>query len=46
MDVHLKDMKATYGNIVLLSLIEQVLIPLNRFLSGDTTPCRMTTFVT
>ena len=29
MEVDLKDMKATYGNIVLLSLIEQVMIPLD-----------------
>ena len=29
MDVHLQDMTATYGNIVLLSLIEQVWIPLD-----------------
>ena len=28
-EVHLQDMKATYGNIVLLSIIEQVTIPVN-----------------
>lgn len=27
MDVHLKDMRGSYGNIILLSLIEQVIVP-------------------